>query len=94
MIVFFLVCFDIVDNRDRYRVVKILKGYGIRVQKSVFECSNMSEYKFLRMKSDIEDVIDHGEDTIRYYPLCRGCVKAVEFSGTGEKPYTKPYVVT
>ncbi|WP_242637608.1 CRISPR-associated endonuclease Cas2 [Desulfobacter hydrogenophilus] len=43
---FFLVCFDIVDNRFRYRVVKILKGYGTRVQKSAFECANMNEYKF------------------------------------------------
>ncbi|WP_462271521.1 CRISPR-associated endonuclease Cas2 [Desulfobacter sp.] len=34
---FFLVCLDIVDNRVRYRVVKIRKGYGTRVQKSVFE---------------------------------------------------------
>lgn len=91
---FFLVCFDIVDNRSRYRVVKILKGYGVRVQKSVFECANMSEYRFLKMKSDLEDVIDHGEDTIRYYPLCRGCVRNVEFSGTGNRPYTETYAVS
>ena len=91
---FFLVCFDIVDNRDRYRVVKILKGYGTRVQKSVFECSNMTEHKFMKMKSDMEDVIDHGEDTIRFYPLCRSCVKAVEFSGIGVCPYTRPYSIS
>ena len=48
---FFLVCFDIVDNGTRYRAVKVLKGYGVRVQKSVFECANMTEHKFLKMKT-------------------------------------------
>ena len=91
---FFLVCFDIVDNRVRYRVVKILKGYGTRVQKSVFECSNMTEYKFMKMQSDLEEVIDHGEDTIRYYPLCRHCVGKVEYSGIGILPDTRAYSVS
>ena len=90
---FFLVCFDIVDNKTRYRVVKILKGYGIRAQKSVFECANMTEHKFMKMKSDLDDVIDHGEDTIRFYPLCRACIKAFEFSGIGILPYTKTYSI-
>ncbi len=64
---FYLVCFDIVDNPVRYRVVKILKGYGVRVQKSVFECPNLTEHRFLKMKSALEGVMDHLEDTIRYY---------------------------
>ena len=35
---FCLVCFDIVEDRSRTRVVKVLKSHGQRVQKSVFEC--------------------------------------------------------
>ena len=91
---FILVCFDVVDDRIRYRVVKILKGYGVRVQKSVFECANMTEHKFLKMKSVIEDKIDNSEDTVRYYPLCSACVKSVEFSGTGDYPNVKRYQVS
>lgn len=34
----YAVCYDITDDRERGRVDKILKGYGVRVQKSVFEC--------------------------------------------------------
>ena len=90
---FYVVCFDIVDDRVRRRVGKALKSYGERVQKSVFECANLSEEKFLKMKNRIEDMIDAGEDTIRYYPLCRGCVGNVEFSGTGGAPDTKKYRV-
>lgn len=83
---FFLVCFDIADDRIRYRVVKVLKGYGGRVQKSVFECENLTEERFLRMKNSIEELIDHGEDSVRYYLLCRGCIRRIEYSGTGELP--------
>ncbi len=91
---FILVCFDIVDDRVRYRVVKTLKGYGVRVQKSVFECADMTEHKFLKMISTMEDLIDHGEDTIRYYPLCAACVKSVEFSGIGGDPQVEKFAVS
>ncbi len=83
---FYLVCFDIVDDRIRERVAKCLKAYGVRVQKSVFECSNLSEERFLKMKNRIEDLIDNHVDTVRYYLICKGCLKNVEISGIGEPP--------
>ena len=86
MSMFFLVCFDISDDRIRYRVVKVLKGYGERVQKSVFECADLTEERFLKMKNSIEDLIDHGEDSVRYYLLCRGCLRGIEYSGIGGLP--------
>jgi CRISPR-associated protein Cas2 len=30
--------YDITDDRERLRVEKTLKGFGFRIQKSVFEC--------------------------------------------------------
>lgn len=83
---FYLVCFDIVEDRMRYQVVKVLKDYGGRVQKSVFECANLDEEKFLKMRDRIEECIDQTQDSVRYYRLCRGCVRAVEFAGIGEVP--------
>jgi CRISPR-associated protein Cas2 len=35
---FYLVCYDIVSDRRRNKVAKLLEAYGLRVQKSVFEC--------------------------------------------------------
>jgi CRISPR-associated protein Cas2 len=35
---FYLVCYDVVGDARRVRVANLLKGYGLRVQKSVFEC--------------------------------------------------------
>jgi len=88
---FFLVCFDIVNDKKRRRAVKVLKQYGVRVQKSVFECSDLSEEQFTKMKNRLDETIDHTEDTFRFYPVCRDCVKKVEFSGIGEPPETRPY---
>lgn len=90
---FYLVCFDIVDDRARQRVAKALKAYGQRVQKSVFECPRLTEEKYLKMKNQLEDLIDQSEDSIRYYPLCKGCVKNVEHTGIGEDPKAEPYKV-
>ena len=90
---FYLVCFDIVDDRTRYRAVKVLKGYGNRVQKSVFECPSLTEDKFLKLKGKLEDLIDEGEDTVRYYFLCKGCIQRVEFSGIGEAPDRRRFKV-
>ncbi|MBW2014600.1 MAG: CRISPR-associated endonuclease Cas2 [Deltaproteobacteria bacterium] len=83
---FCLVCFDIVDDRIRYRAVKIIKAYGIRVQKSVFECTSLTEEQFLKMKQRLEDCIDSTQDSVRFYFLCRQCLHKVECSGVGEIP--------
>lgn len=90
---FYLVCFDIVDDRTRYRAVKILKAYGVRVQKSVFECSPITEKQFLSMQQSLEGCIDNTQDTVRYYFLCRQCLPKVEWSGIGEAPEILPYRV-
>ena len=90
---FCLVCFDIVDDRARTRAAKILKEYGVRVQKSVFECGLLTEKKFLNLKTRLEDLIDSSEDTVRYYFVCRGCLKKMEYSGIGAAPDTKSYRV-
>ncbi len=90
---FYLVSFDIVDDRVRYRVVKIIKEYGIRVQKSVFECSRLTEKQLLRLKHRLEERIDHGEDSVRYYPICRDCLAKVETSGAGRLPTVEGFKV-
>ena len=90
---FYLVSFDIVDDRVRYRVVKVLKRFGVRVQKSVFECGRLTEKQFLKMKRLLEDQIDHGEDSVRYYPVCRDCLGKVELSGDGRVPTSQDFKV-
>ncbi|MFO7970420.1 MAG: CRISPR-associated endonuclease Cas2 [Desulfobacterales bacterium] len=90
---FCLVCFDIVDDRVRYRAVKIIKAYGTRVQKSVFEGASITEEQFLKMKHKLEDCIDNARDSVRFYFLCRQCLSKMEYSGLGEGPQVVSYRV-
>ena len=34
----YLACYDVSDDKERERVAGVLEGFGLRVQKSVFEC--------------------------------------------------------
>lgn len=90
---FFVVSFDIVDNRTRYRVVKTIKAYGYRVQKSVFECPDMTEEQFLKLRRRLDKLIEHTEDTVRFYAVCRECLKNMEWIGTGTAPQQETFRV-
>jgi len=88
---FVLVCFDIVDDKDRRQAVKIIGDYGCRVQKSVFECSGISEEQYLKMKIRLEGCIDNILDTVRYYRICKDCIRKMEYSGIGDPQLIKAF---
>lgn len=90
---FVLVCFDIVDDRVRYRAVKILKTFGVRVQKSVFECANLTEKQFLTLMDRMEETVDQVEDSVRYYVICKSCLEKMEFTGLGDPPMTEEFKI-
>jgi CRISPR-associated protein Cas2 len=66
--IFYLVCYDVVDDRRRNRVANLLKRFGLRVQKSVFECVLNPDQREL-VKQRIEKVIKFEEDQVRFYPM-------------------------
>jgi CRISPR-associated protein Cas2 len=79
---FVVVTYDIVDDRQRLRLARVLTNYGQRVQKSVFEC-RLDDRLFLQMKTQVDKVIDPEEDSVRYYFLCPRCQRHIEVSGWG-----------
>lgn len=64
-------------GRRRLRVVaQICCGFGVRVQKSVFEC-RITEGQISRMTTLLREAIDETVDSLRLYRLTddrRGCV--------------------
>ncbi|WP_144686773.1 CRISPR-associated endonuclease Cas2 [Desulfobotulus alkaliphilus] len=90
---FVLVCFDISDNRVRYRVNKVLQGYGVRVQKSVYECPLLGDAAFRRMRSAIEKHIHAHTDSVRYYRLCAACIREIRCDGSGMVPDVDSFAV-
>ena len=78
-----LASYDISQPKRLQRVAKIMRDYGERVLKSVFEC-HLSDAEFQRMQERLEDAINHTEDSVRFYFVCDKCLERVEVSGLGE----------
>jgi CRISPR-associated protein Cas2 len=67
---FYLVCYDIIDTNRRNRVAKLLKGYGLRVQKSVFECMfTADQLEMLQKRLSQNRYLKPEEDQVRFYPM-------------------------
>lgn len=77
---FCIVAYDIEDNKKRIKIAKILKDYGERVQKSVFEC-NINENMLIRMCKRVEKIINIETDNFRVYKLLEAQKKEVVIIG-------------
>lgn len=65
---FYLVCYDVVNDRRRNKVAHLLEGYGLRVQKSVFECV-LSDAQREMVCRKLEKYLKPEEDQVRFYPM-------------------------
>jgi CRISPR-associated protein Cas2 len=82
MAVFYMVCFDIRDDRRLRRVSDELENFGQRVQRSVFECW-LDEKDRQALQAQLRDVIDPAVDQVRFYSLCPKDVHSVLVAGPG-----------
>ena len=80
---FYVISYDIPDNQRRNQLAKVLKGFGSRVQYSVFE-AHLTRSQFEQMKQAVNSVINSEKDAVRYYSLCRACVGHIEVPAVGD----------
>lgn len=78
-----IISYDIANDRSRYKVSQRLLDDAQRVQKSVFEAPELATARFLRLRSDLEGLIEARTDSLRYYRLCRACAQRREHVGHG-----------
>jgi len=74
------------DKNGQKRLRKVAKkcvDYGQRVQNSVFECL-LEPAQFVKLKSELEAIIDKEKDSLRYYMLGSNWKKRVEHVGAKE----------
>lgn len=77
MRVWYLVCFDISDDRVRDRLGRLLLRHGYRVQESVFEIALGSPAQFERLREHMLELLED-EREVRFYRLCRDCRRSSE----------------
>jgi CRISPR-associated protein Cas2 len=70
------------EGRRRLRkVAKLCEGYGLRVQKSVFEVV-CNDTDLLQLTDSIARTIDHDHDSIRIYRMQHGAFRNTRTLGT------------
>lgn len=77
----YLVAYDIPSQKRRTRLANRLEDFGVRVQKSVFECELTSDL-LRELRRGIVSLIDVEEDNVRIYSLCRECAGHIDALGT------------
>lgn len=82
-----LVAYDICDHKRLRLVARACIDYGVRVEKSVFEC-DLDDKVFERFWNHLLKIIDTKEDSLVAYKICRACIKDVRSAGIFERPRT------
>ena len=80
---FYLVSYDIPDDKRRTKLAKAIKDFGDRVQYSVFECL-LDDGLFIQMTDRITSIIDINDDSVRIYKMCGSCEKQIQIIGQGD----------
>ena len=80
---FYVISYDIRDDKRRLKLARTLEAHGERVQYSVFECV-LKVNDFETLNASLKELIDEGEDSLRIYRLCPPCVQRISTCGKAE----------
>ena len=88
---FFLLAYDIADNKRRAKIAKLMESLGERVQGSVFE-AYLTPEELKKIVTRSEKVMIIEEDSLRIYTVCEACRPRLKTLGKG-KPTPPPAVM-
>ena len=80
---YLLITYDIADRKRLYRVARLMERYGLRVQKSVFEC-RIDPAQLKHLLGEVKPLLKIKEDRIHIYRICESCQP--KFRGFGGHP--------
>lgn len=90
----YLVAYDIREPKRWRRAYRILRGYGRRLQFSLFRCQ-LGPADVERLRWELEQVLE-AEDALLFVGLCSGCVARINVrnrDGTWEQEDSKCLIV-
>ena len=90
---FYVVAYDIGDNKRRDKVMKLMESMGARVNYSVFECM-LTEVQYKRMVEKLSKIVVVPDDWVNVYPICTECYARIRYiPERGKKKAEKIVVV-
>ena len=88
-----MICYDVMNDRRRARVAKLLEGWGRRVQRSVFECE-VSSKEYRELSAKLSRLIKPSEDCVRLVALCADCqARVIAMGAEMEEEFAKIVIV-
>ena len=82
----YVISYDIESDRTRRKLAKLLEGYGVRIQYSVFEC-NLTDKRFQKLYKEIFQLTSGKSDgSVRFYSICKNCEDKIVTIG---KPFNE-----
>jgi CRISPR-associated protein Cas2 len=80
----YIIAYDIPDDKRRTKVHRVLCGYGVWTQYSLFECW-LNRRQILELRVKLARHLNEQRDSVRFYSLCGGCQPKVITVGS-ERP--------
>lgn len=87
-----LITYDITEPKRLNALRRFLKEFGIRTQKSVFEC-DIDDIALKRIREYCRNNLDLVKDSVRIYKICNRCIGKVVISGTGLRVTQMEYMI-
>lgn len=69
---FVLIAYDIGNAKRLRKVARVMQSFGVRVQRSVFEC-RINQAQLDALLARVKLVIKPKEDRIHLYQICENC---------------------
>ncbi len=88
---FYLITYDVPDDKRRTKAARALEALGERVQYSVFEAW-LTPRELAELKKKLRRLLNEEEDSLRIYALCADCQRQIETWGRGQ-PTPPPQVM-
>ena len=77
----YVIAYDISVDKRRTKVHRLLCGYGVWTQYSLFECW-LTRRQIIELQAKLLKLLNTNEDSIRFYPLCGACQPKVVTVGS------------
>lgn len=84
--------YDISSPRRLARVARLLESFGLRIQKSVFQC-DLTPETYVSLKHRLLRLIHKKQDSLVFIPVCSRCKLKTIYRGTAKIFQFKDFLI-
>ena len=89
---YYIITYDIRDDRRRNKIFKLLKGYATPVQFSVFE-GYVRREDVVMLQHQVRKLMHGCDDSVCFYRQCGRCMEQIERLGVKAEVFGKEDII-